>query len=37
MKISQRVYFAIGSRTLPAAEVTVFLGTEPDEMTNGPT
>lgn len=32
MKISQRVYFAIGSKTLPAAEVTAFLGTEPDKI-----
>ena len=32
MKISQRVYFAIGSGTLPAAEVTAFLGAEPDKI-----
>jgi hypothetical protein len=32
MKISQRVYFAIVSKTLPAAEVTAFLGTEPDKI-----
>jgi hypothetical protein len=32
MKISQRVYFAVASETLPAAEVTALLGTEPDEI-----
>jgi hypothetical protein len=32
MRVSQRVYFAIGNETLPAIEVTAFLGTEPDEI-----
>jgi Domain of unknown function (DUF4279) len=32
VRISQRVYFSIWSETLPAAEMTGYLGIEPDEL-----